>query len=414
MRIAHTAVALLALSVAACSGENSPTAAAPSESASTAAPSLSVAAAGQTVTINPGQNIQQIVKQHPAGTTYILNPGTYSKQTVVPKSGDTFIGKPGAIMDGGKTAPYAFWIGRKPYPNNVTIDGIIIKNYNPPHQRGAITAGLGAGKQASGWVIKNCEVAYNLVNYGIRTGTKTQVLNNKIHHNDLLGVSGGAGDSLLIEGNEISYNNYKKIYTWGWELGGAKFTNSRWLTVRNNFVHHNEGPGLWTDLNNIHVIYEGNRVEDNSGQGIFHEISYDAIIRNNTVLRNGWARAGWYYGSGILVGHSPNVEVYGNIVKDNAHGIAGIQQDRSKWVAKYGAHVLKNFHVHDNTVTTTTGQAAAVADQTNNPAVFGSYNNRFRNNTYYLNGLKMPFAWKGKVNIAGWKGFGHDVSGTFQ
>ena len=57
--------------------------------------------------------------------------------------------------------------------------------------------------------------------------------------------------------------------------------------MRDNHVHHNEGPGLWTDIDNIHTLYEGNLVEHNANVGIFHEISYDAVIRNNIVRDNG-------------------------------------------------------------------------------------------------------------------------------
>jgi parallel beta-helix repeat protein len=421
MRIASirivTVAAPLAILALACSDGSPPTAATSAErTVGAAAPSLSVRAGAQMVSVSPGQGIQAVVDQNPPGTTYLIKAGVHRGQKVVPKTGDVFIGEPGAIMDGNGVRQFAFHLGDSlPYGDNVRIEGLVIQNYIPPKQRGAITAGRGRGDDTSGWVIQNCEIAYNQVGSGIRTGTKTQVLNNKIHHNDLLGVNGGGGDSLLIEGNEISHNNYRNMYTWGWELGGAKFTNARWLTVRNNFVHHNEGPGLWTDANSIFVLYEGNRVEDNTGQGIFHEISYDAIIRNNVIARNGWARPFWYYGSGIMVGHSPNVEVYGNTVQDNAHGIAGVQQDRSKWPALYGPHLLKNFYVHDNIVTTTTGRAAAVADMTGSNAIFsGTYRNRFKRNIYHLNGQATPFAWRGSVqSIAGWQQAGQDRTGTF-
>ena len=68
-----------------------------------------------------------------------------------------------------------------------------------------------------------------------------------------------------------------------WEAGGTKFARTRDLVVRRNFVHHNRGPGLWTDIDNVRTLYEANRVEDNGEAGILHEISYAAVIRNNVV-----------------------------------------------------------------------------------------------------------------------------------
>ena len=100
------------------------------------------------------------------------------------------------------------------------------------------------------------------------------------------------------------------------------------LIVRGNFVHDNNGPGLWTDIDNINTLYENNIVEGNSGAGIFHEISYSATIRNNQVRGNGFRNRGWLWEGGIMVAGSQGVEIYGNILEDNYNGITLIQQDR--------------------------------------------------------------------------------------
>ena len=41
--------------------------------------------------------------------------------------------------------------------------------------------------------------------------------------------------------------------------------------------------GIWLDIDNIDIVIEDNLVEDNYRCGIFYEISYDAVIRDNTV-----------------------------------------------------------------------------------------------------------------------------------
>ncbi|HXX01012.1 MAG TPA: right-handed parallel beta-helix repeat-containing protein, partial [Candidatus Acidoferrales bacterium] len=47
-----------------------------------------------TVSIHPGQDIPTVVSQNPAGTTYLIYPGTYRMtQHIVPKTGDSFIGQ---------------------------------------------------------------------------------------------------------------------------------------------------------------------------------------------------------------------------------------------------------------------------------------------------------------------------------
>src|SRR5690606_14643000 len=127
-----------------------------------------------------------------------------------------------------------------------------------------------------------------------------RVRNNQVLEQGQLGI-GGVGDNVLIAGNEVAWNNTAG-FRWGWEAGGSKFARTHDLVVRNNHVHDNNGPGLWTDIANTRTLYEGNRVEDNTGPGIFHEISYDAVIRNNTVRRNARGITGSYSGAaGILV-----------------------------------------------------------------------------------------------------------------
>lgn len=60
---------------------------------------LAISAHGQVI-LNPGDNIQTQVNANPANTVFILSGGTYANQSVVPKSGDQFIGESGATLDG--------------------------------------------------------------------------------------------------------------------------------------------------------------------------------------------------------------------------------------------------------------------------------------------------------------------------
>jgi hypothetical protein len=55
-----------------------------------------------TVTLSPGANIQNAVNSNPAGTSFLLNPGVYHSTLTMTKNGDSFIGQPGAVMDGAR------------------------------------------------------------------------------------------------------------------------------------------------------------------------------------------------------------------------------------------------------------------------------------------------------------------------
>jgi nitrous oxidase accessory protein NosD len=363
------------------------------------------ATAAATVSISPGQSIQAAVNSHPPGTTFLLRAGTHRNQSVVPKSNDVFLGEAGTILDGGNQTPRAFSRGSvTPSPRNVRIDRLIVQNYAPPLAGGAIDAG-----GTSGWIIQNCEVRFNVVGSGIVAGTKSQILNNSVHHNDLTGV-GGEGDSILVQGNEIAFNNYQHDYTWGFVLGGVKVVRTRGLVARGNYIHDNFGHGFWSDIDNINALYENNRSANNAGAGIFYEISYAAVMRNNTLTGNGFERTG-ISGGGILLYASRDVEAHGNTLSGNKMGITADEQDRGS--GRFGPHLVRNFYVHDNT-TQTQGQTG-IANELANNDVYTSGNNRYRNNTYTgLSRNPTPFFWlNAPRTVEQWKAFGQDLTGTF-
>jgi parallel beta-helix repeat protein len=295
--------------------------------------------------------------------------------------------------------PYAFG-GTAP---DVTIAGLVIEKFANRAQVGAVQA-----ERTSGWTVQDSEIRLNH-GLGIRVGPLMKVLANNVHHNGQMGID-GTGDLVLVEGNEIAYSNTAG-YDPNWEAGGTKFVNTDGLIVRNNFVHHNSGPGLWTDNDNRSTLYEGNRVEDNLRMGILHEISYSAIIRNNSFKRNGFGLASWVWGAGIVVSSSPDVEVYGYVVEGNAGGIAAAQQKRGS--GAYGPYEISNLWVHDNSVTLAQGYSG-LAQDIGDTSYFTSRNNRFDRNTYYIGTDVYGFAWMdGAITAGQWRGYGNDLSGMF-
>jgi hypothetical protein len=294
--------------------------------------------------------------------------------------------------------------------NNVTISGLTIEKYANLAQFGAIHPD---GK--TGWVIAGNQIRWNH-GVGLRVSTGARVTGNNVHHNGQMGIGGGGSDA-LVEGNEIAYNN-SAGFDAGWEAGGTKFWATTRLIVRNNFSHHNNGPGLWLDIDNINFTIEGNRTEDNfstsaaAAPGIFVEISYGGVIRNNTVRRNGAGFNAWLWGAGILIAASggAGLEVVGNTVEDNEHGIGLIQQSRGS--GPYGTYTVQNVYVHDNTIRMPKGMTGAVQD-VNDLAIFNSRNNRFEHNTYYLT-PDGHFAWMNAERTdTEWKAYGMDTTGTF-
>ena len=100
-------------------------------------------------------DISAKTEANPPGTVFWLGPGTHrlSKDEfaqVAPKSGNTYIGAPGAILDGAGRNRYAF-TGKA---SNVTLQNLTIRGFNAPVNEGVVNhdsgAWLGDRKQHAG------------------------------------------------------------------------------------------------------------------------------------------------------------------------------------------------------------------------------------------------------------------------
>ncbi|HWI27763.1 MAG TPA: right-handed parallel beta-helix repeat-containing protein [Stellaceae bacterium] len=296
----------------------------------------------------------------------------------------------------------------------VTIKGLTIEKYAIPAQMGAIGDQAGVVK----WTIENNVIRWNH-GAGVRANSGTRVIGNEIYGNGQLGLS-ASGDDVLIEGNEIADNNYAGFDP-GWEAGGAKFSGTTSLMVRNNFSHGNFGPGLWTDINNYRTTYEYNTVTDNAWEGIQHEISYDALIHGNIVNGNGNVRDNWVWGAQILIQNSRNVDVSDNYVEleTRGDGIAIVSQNRG--AGSRGKWEAVDNRVHDNHIIIgpnfqREGSDAGVT------GVAGDYDvaallqtNAFDHDHYYVpdpNGAW--WRWAQQTDWRGLRGQGQEAHGTMQ
>jgi Right handed beta helix region len=284
-------------------------------------------------------------------------------------------------------------------PSRVQIKGLTIEKFSTPAQD-ACVGGSGSGL-VEGNEVRFCHGA------GVDAYSHQVIRNNWIHDMGQLGVSAPGTTGALFEGNEISFNNTMGFYI-GWEAGGSKFVGTTRLAVIGNRVHHNRGPGLWTDGNNIDTLYARNVVVGNSTDGIVHEISYDSVIRKNWIRGNGHGQ-GW--GAGILVAASPNVRIVGNVLKANKRSILLLAQDRGS--GEYGPHILRNNRVLHNTVRNPRTNGLRL-DGTSDLSYYTSRRNRFQYNTYYLRKGTTPFYWRGEeIGRRRWVGFGQDTKGSF-
>ncbi len=294
---------------------------------------------------------------------------------------------------------------------NVTIQGLVIEKYAIPAQFGAI----GDQNPGSNWTITNNEVRWNH-GTGITLGNGSQAIQNYVHNNGQKGI-GAVGSNQAAIGNEIAYNNYAG-FDICWEAGGAKFSAVAGLVVRANNVHDNNGPGLWVDIDSMNVLIESNTVTSNyGGGGIQYEISYQGIIRYNTVRYNYVPNGGWWmWGAQILIQNSGSDQVYGNTVdvlptQGNAIGI--IHQNRGS--GPYGPRVATNNTVHNNIIITRQspqGATGLVADwDVQNELSNG--NNQFDYNAYHVSDVSQyQWAWGQGFTWSGFQQLGQERHGT--
>lgn len=257
--------------------------------------------------------------------------------------------------------------------SGVTIRDLTVMHYANPAQTGAINCPSGAD-----WTLASVH-AYDNHGGGIETGPRRVFLNVQSLGNGQIGIR-GSGDDVRVDGGEIAWNN-DAGYAAGWEGGGTKFWQTHRLRVTGVFVHHNFGPGLWADTDNIDLLFDGNTVEDNDRMGIFHEIGYRAQILHNVVRRNGYGYDAWGWGAGIVVAGSADTEVGDNLVEDNADGIIAIQQERGSGAD--GPYLVVNLWVHDNDVQMGSGWTGLLED-VGDWACFTERGNRFERNRYRL------------------------------
>ncbi len=365
------------------------------------------------IAVAVGASLQSAIDANPSGATFCLKAGTHKRLSVTAKTGQTFVCEAGAVLDGENVAGVAFKSSGG-NPDRVTIKGCHLTRYNPGAQAGVVMAGgHNPADRTDGWLLEDVEISYSNSGTGLVLGDHLVCRRCNLHHNDVQNVA-GQGRGILIEDSELAYGNYRKLNDWGFSGGGSKFVLTDSLVVRRTYAHHNHGPGLWTDIDNIHVTYENNRIEDNAGPGIYHEISYSARICGNTIKRNGFGFTGWVWGAGIQIsasGGSGNeqIEICNNVLEGNRMDIMAAQQNRGS--GAYGPHDVRNLWVHDNTILSRNGAQSGAAQD--NGADLSTRNIRFDRNTYRANHPR-PFGWaNGARTWTDWRGFGHDQAGSY-
>lgn len=205
----------------------------------------------------------------------------------------------------------------------VTIEYLTINKFQPYGNAGAINQ-----DSNTGWTVQYTTVTLNAPGAGVILGTDNTLRDNCLTLNGQYGFMSintngwrtdpltGGSSNVTVNGNEISYNDtcdFEGLLdnpAIGWskynpvpaqyrnaecgavtpdgDEGGFKLWQTDGVSIENNYIHNNWGPGGWADTDNANTTYTGNTITNNDGSGIVEEISYNFAITGNYIAGNGW------------------------------------------------------------------------------------------------------------------------------
>lgn len=239
--------------------------------------------------------------------------------------------------------------------DDVLVRGLVIEKFSAYSGEDGV---VGAFNSAN-WLVEDNEIRLNHGSGILASDADRMVIrHNDVHHNGCGGIMGNGATTLLIEGNEIAFNNALNYQSASWSCGGGKLVRANGVIFRRNDSHDNNGFGFWTDALNVNVVYEENTFEDNSMGGLMHEINDGTagptVIRNNSFRRNGLGHPNRImFGAAVIISASNHVEVVGNILEGNAHGITLDYTPRADFPDfDVGVH---DVSIHDNVIGLTYG-----------------------------------------------------------
>jgi hypothetical protein len=261
-------------------------------------------------------------------TVYYLLPGKHTGGFQA-DTGDAFVGGrsggvstvlTGNYSSGGQAIDSNSSIGNQ---SGVTIEYLTIEKYQPDVEAATINQ-----EANTGWKIQYNTITLNVPGAGVMAGARNVLRYNCLTLNGQYGFQSSDTDGfgkdaltrgpydITVEANEISYNDTCDLSgllnnpAIGWKnhnpvpeqyrntecgkvvgngnQGGFKLWQTNGVTIKDNYIHDNWGPGGWADTDNANTTWTENTFTGNEGEAIIEEISYNFSITNNRMADNDW------------------------------------------------------------------------------------------------------------------------------
>ena len=311
--------------------------------------SSAVACHAATIDIRPGDDIPTVVAANPAGTTFLIYPGTYRlTQSIIPKAGDRFIGQtacappstscPAIISGSAVIGPLATFDGTRYkvtnqtqqnpiaikimkevicdaawnaciYPEDLFFDGVPLQ-----HLFSTTLPVIGAGQW---WFDYNNNIIYFHDNPSGHTVETSVVANGfgggannvTIQYLTVKGfanmypkgaIAVGQSANALTQGTNWTIKNCEVLlnHSYGVRIGYG-------MQIINNYLHDNGQMGIGGGLG---VVSAPQTQSTNSG----------IVIQGNTINHNDYAHFNPDFGAGgIKIGATSGVTIRGNTIQNN-------------------------------------------------------------------------------------------------
>jgi len=363
-----------------------------------------------TVNIHPGQDIPTVVAQNPAGTTFIIYPGTYRlTEAIIPKNGDKFIGQTACAPP--KTSCPAIISGSKPIGTLATFNGT---NYEVRNQTQRSQPAIAEGKEVlcdKGWpgCIYPEDLYFDHKPYQHLNSATLPAIgsgqwwfdypNHIIYFHDnpsghivetsVLQVAfGGTANNVTMQ--YLTVEEFASLYPWG--TIGVYYANPKtqgaYWTVENCEILLNHGYGvrvgygMWVLNNYIH-----DNGENGVGGGLGttsapsnQSMNSGIVIQGNIINHNDYAHFNVDFGAGgIKLGATSGITIRGNTIQNNEG--EGVHFD----------DYSENVFVDGNLITDNT-DAGGISQE------MGYGTSTFRNNIVLRNGAQVNAAyWNNQI-----------------
>lgn len=268
----------------------------------------------------PHPNIQSAINLAREGDIIIVPAGIY-RETVLLNKRVTLRGNPGAIIDGDNLREHGVIITA----DGAVLEGFEVRNHITPRQQGAVQV-----RGCEDVFIRGCHIHHTTGACLSLYEATAFVTGCDIHDSDYLGVHGWAAHGSRIDTCRI-HDNLASDDTHGWEHGGLKISGTVGLKVHACEFFSNDGPAIWADINCADWFVADCHLYDNSGPGIFYEVSSRLTANHNLIYNNGHGSPNWGEGAGIRLANAAYCHLHDNTVAWNADGLVITMQNRTDW-----------------------------------------------------------------------------------